>query len=85
MIDRELIEEMSYQDFAPVFRDMERVFQKLDALEIRSIVGDRPVDLLEDKFIRLVLATFRVLESPNGCTEEAMGRLTSFMAPPDSK
>lgn len=62
MIDRQLIEECEYKDFAPLFLEMENVFRKLDYCEIRSIVGDRPMDLLEDRFIRLVLATFRALE-----------------------
>lgn len=61
MIDRQLIEECEYEDFAPIFLELEYVFRKLDSREIRSIVGDRPMDLLEDRFIRLVLATFRAL------------------------
>lgn len=61
MIDRQLIEECEYKDFAPLFLEMENVFRKLDSREIRSIVGDRVMDQLEDRFIRLVLATFRAL------------------------
>lgn len=61
MIDKQLIQELNYSDFAPVFLDLNFVLSRLDALEIRSIVGDRPVDQLEDKFIRLVLATYKQL------------------------
>lgn len=61
MIDRQLIEECEYKDFAPLFLEMENVFRELDSREIRSIVGDRFMDQLEDRFIRLVLETFRAL------------------------
>lgn len=62
MIDRQLIEECEYKDFAPIFLELENVLRKLESREIRSIVGDRPMDHLEDRFIRLVLETFRALE-----------------------
>lgn len=62
MIDRQLIEECEYKDFAPLFLELENVFRKLESREIRCIVGDRAMDLLEDRFIRLVLETFRALE-----------------------
>lgn len=62
MIDRQLIEECEYKDFAPLFLELENVFRKLESREIRSIVGDRVMDHLEDRFIRLVLETYRALE-----------------------
>lgn len=62
MIDRQLIEECEYKDFAPLFLELENVFRKLESREIRSIVGDRVMDQLEDRFIRLVLETFRALD-----------------------
>lgn len=62
MIDKQLIQELAYNDFLPIFSDMEKCFKRLDSMDIRLVVGDRPVDLLEDKFIRLVLATFQALE-----------------------
>lgn len=61
MIDRQLIAECEYKDFAPIFFEFENVFRKLDSMQIRSIVGDRCMDLFEERFIRLVLATFRAL------------------------
>lgn len=62
MIDKELIKELEYNDFLPVFSDMEKCFKRLDALDIRMVVGDRVMDQFEDKFIRTILATFQALE-----------------------
>lgn len=62
MIDKNLIKELDYNDFLPIFSDMEKCYKRLDALDIRLVVGDRVMDQLEDKFIRMVLATFHALE-----------------------
>lgn len=62
MIDKQLCQELEYNDFLPIFSDIEKCMERLDALEIRCVVGDRVVDVFEDKFIRLILATFQALE-----------------------
>lgn len=62
MIDKQLCQELEYNDFLPIFSDIEKCMKRLDSLEIRSVVGDRAVDVFEDKFIRLILATFQALE-----------------------
>lgn len=62
MIDKQLIQELDYNDFLPLFRKINDVMNEMDSRDIRLVVGDRVVDRFEDGFIRLVLATFKQLE-----------------------
>lgn len=62
MIDKNLNQDLYYNDFLPVFSDIEKCFKRLDALDLRLVVGNRAVDQFEDRFIRLILATYQALE-----------------------
>lgn len=48
-----------HRDLMPIFADMMACLERLDAFEIRLIVGDRMVDLLEDRLIRLIYKSYQ--------------------------